>query len=434
MICMARSTKPTSIAQSKAGAAKKILVIAHNHPAFFPGGGEIMAYDVFKQMRTTAGYSAIFLAATGSISRKAHNGTAFLGMDGVDDEYLFYNDAFNYLNQSNMQLDILNNEFADFLAEIKPDIIHMHHILRFGVEAIAVMRRILPKVKIALTLHDFIPICHRDGQMLKKNTNELCSKSSPSNCAQCFPEISPPMFKLRETFIKTHFAMIDAFISPSEFLANRYVDWGIDPDKIYVIENGTKISSPAPARKLAFRGARNQFAFFGQVSPYKGINILLEAARILIKRGVNDFQININGNIAMQTDEFKQNFHEQVQQHSDYISFHGKYDANNLPALIQEADWVVMPSIWWENAPLVIAEARYHARPVICSNIGGMAEFVQHETSGLHFQVGSASSLADAMQRAMQDSGLWSNLSGKITPPPSNFECANNYLQLFESL
>ena len=43
---------------------------------------------------------------------------------------------------------------------------------------------------------------------------------------------------------------------------------------------------------------------------------------------------------------------------------------------MRQADWIVVPSIWWENAPLVILEARAAGRPVICSGIGGMAELV----------------------------------------------------------
>ena len=53
-----------------------------------------------------------------------------------------------------------------------------------------------------------------------------------------------------------------------------------------------------------------------------------------------------------------------------------------------EIDWVVVPSIWWENSPLVIQEAFLHGRPVICSDIGGMAEKVRHGVDGLHFRVG----------------------------------------------
>ena len=52
-----------------------------------------------------------------------------------------------------------------------------------------------------------------------------------------------------------------------------------------------------------------------------------------------------------------------------------------------EVDWVVVPSIWWENAPLVIQEAFRHRRPVICGDIGGMAEMVRDGVDGLHAPV-----------------------------------------------
>ena len=55
---------------------------------------------------------------------------------------------------------------------------------------------------------------------------------------------------------------------------------------------------------------------------------------------------------------------------------------------MSEIDWVVVPSRWWENSPLVIQEAFMHGRPVICSGIGGMAEKVdaQRERAALHRQ------------------------------------------------
>ena len=60
-------------------------------------------------------------------------------------------------------------------------------------------------------------------------------------------------------------------------------------------------------------------------------------------------------------------------------------------------DFVVVPSIWWENSPIVIQEALAVGRPVICSNIGGMAEKVSPGVAGLHFQVGDAADLARTM-------------------------------------
>jgi glycosyltransferase involved in cell wall biosynthesis len=411
-----------------------ILVMAHNHPAFFPGGAEMMAYDMFQEIQKMENYHVHFLAATDSTSRTAHEGTSLLGMEGTQNEYLFHNDAFSLLNQSNLALEVLNNEFADFLQTLRPDIIHMHHIMRFGVEAIRVIRTVLPQSKIVLTLHDFIPICHRDGQMVRTNDNELCERATPSRCHQCFPEISASHFKLREHFIKTHLQQVDAFVSPSHFLAERYRAWGLPPEKIHVIENGTKPTIPAPHRKIAYRHPRNQFAFFGNISHYKGIDVLLDAVNILIKRNITQFHVNIHGTISMQNDAYRQEFTSTIKALGDNITFHGGYQSAHLPTLMRENDWVVMPSIWWENAPLVIAEARHHQRPVLCSNIGGMAEHVTHEGSGLHFQVGSAASLADAMHRAISDPHLWHLLLNHITTPPSNRMCAEQYIKLYQQL
>ena len=66
-------------------------------------------------------------------------------------------------------------------------------------------------------------------------------------------------------------------------------------------------------------------------------------------------------------------------------------------------DWVVLPSIWWENAPLVLLEAQAAGVPVICSGIGGMAEMVEHGRTGLHVPPGDPRALADAMRAAATD-------------------------------
>jgi len=79
-------------------------------------------------------------------------------------------------------------------------------------------------------------------------------------------------------------------------------------------------------------------------------------------------------------------------------------------------DWVVVPSIWWENSPLVIQEAFAHGRPVICSDIGGMAEKVAHEKNGLHFRatIRSASPIRSGARSARLD--LWEKLRQGIPP------------------
>jgi len=93
-----------------------------------------------------------------------------------------------------------------------------------------------------------------------------------------------------------------------------------------------------------------------------------------------------------------------------------------------------MPSIWWENAPLVIEEAFQQGRPVICSDIGGMAESVTHEVDGLTFRAGDAHALAAAMERALVEPDLWQLLAAGITPRRTMAACVEDHLQLYRNL
>ena len=70
------------------------------------------------------------------------------------------------------------------------------------------------------------------------------------------------------------------------------------------------------------------------------------------------------------------------------VKFYGHYTREQLPGILAEMDAVVVPSVWWENSPLVIQEA-FLAELVICSNIGGMAEEATDGVNGLHFSVES---------------------------------------------
>jgi glycosyltransferase involved in cell wall biosynthesis len=92
-----------------------------------------------------------------------------------------------------------------------------------------------------------------------------------------------------------------------------------------------------------------------------------------------------------------------------------------------------VPSIWWENAPLVIAEAFRHGRPVICSNIGGMAEAVRDGVDGLWFRAGDPAHLAERMEEAMS-ADLWNRLVAGIHPSRSLAEAADDHAAFYARL
>ena len=108
----------------------------------------------------------------------------------------------------------------------------------------------------------------------------------------------------------------------------------------------------------------------------------------------------------------------------------GTYERTELPQRMSKVDWVVVPSIWWENSPLVIQEAFVNGKPVICAGIGGMAEKVRDGVDGLHFEVRNPLDLADLLIRAVLEPGLCDRLRGNIRKPLTLEECADAYLAL----
>src|SRR5262249_352625 len=127
------------------------------------------------------------------------------------------------------------------------------------------------------------PICHNQGQMVRTSGKELCPQSSPRACHECYPNYSPQDFFLRKRFIESHFSLVDRFIAPSQFLLDRYLQWGIPREKLVCEDYGRLPRQRAEG--AAEKRARNRFGFFGQINPFKGVDVLLKAMTMLAKAG-----------------------------------------------------------------------------------------------------------------------------------------------------
>jgi glycosyltransferase involved in cell wall biosynthesis len=90
--------------------------------------------------------------------------------------------------------------------------------------------------------------------------------------------------------------------------------------------------------------------------------------------------------------------------------------------------------VWWENSPPVIREAFQHGRPVICSDIGAMAEKVHHRVDGLHFRVGDPAGLAAALERAAMTPRLWYRLRDGISPVKPLDQHVSTLTELYSDL
>nr|WP_298688464.1 glycosyltransferase family 4 protein [uncultured Dongia sp.] len=412
----------------------KVLHLCHNHPALHPGGTEIFALDLHRQMNASGEVDGMFIGCVDQNHRSQRPGTVFQGIGPNSNEMLMWTGHFDNFYLSQIDLHGIVPELTDLLTEIKPDIVHFHHILLMGVEILFLVRRVLPKAKIVMSLHDYYSICAHDGQMITTQERRLCHHASPDACHRCFKQLEPEQFVLRERHIKTHFSVVDRFLAPSNFLRRRYIGWGLAADRIEVLRNARPEPEIVPHRTLKIGEKHGNFAYFGNLNPNKGVLILLEAARLLNQRHPNAFRVDIHGGAPFQSDAFKADLAAALARVEGIASWHGAYQPTEMANLMRHTDWMVTPSIWWENAPLVIDEAFAQTRPVITSDLGGMAESVSHEIDGLTFRPGDAAALADAMERALTEPDLWGKLVGGIRSHRTLEDCAAEHLAVYRAL
>lgn len=414
----------------------RILIFIHGHPAFIRGGAEQATLELFEALRARPDVEPILVARTGDPAF-ARPGSPFGLVDGTEDQFLLYSEwtAEDYFLGTAGDKQLYTKHIAGLVNELRPDVVHFQHAYRIGYEAIRVVRNILPEAPIVYTLHEYLPICHANGQMVRTGSFELCTHASPQRCHQCFPEIAPGRFLVRERFVKAQFELVDRFIAPSRFLLQRFAEWGIPAGKLTELDYGRHGIEPAPVRQLAPGEKRSNFGFFGQLNPYKGVEELLHAMLLLDEWGRKDIRLHLSGaNLESQPRPFRKRLTKLIRRSPDSVRFLGSYEPRHLARRMAAVDWVVVPSIWWENSPLVIQEAYMHGRPVLASDIGGMAERVDNGISGLHFTAGDPDAIARAMIDAADGEGLWDRLRAGIPELLSSDAAAERHVDIYREL
>lgn len=411
------------------GGKHRILVTSHGHPDFSLGGGEIAAYSLYKAYCNQADVDvAFFLArhdrgrgASGAISPRRAN------------EFLWEQTVGNWFRMEAANRDSLFRGFSDLIHRLRPTIVHVHHYVHMGLEYLQVIKNIDPSIRIVMTLHEYISICFNNGQMVKPGSNRLCHRESPDDCRRCFPERSVEDFWLRKHRYQGYFGLVDQFVAPSDFLRQRYIDWGIAPERIVTIENGQADRDPLPPRPLVPGETRNRFGFFGQINPFKGVNVLLRALNDLPKEERRKIVLEVHGsNLEGQTQAFQDEIGalRKRLEKDGTLQWIGPYEPFQMESRMANVDWVVIPSIWWENSPMVIQEAFTLGRPLVGSDIGGMAEKITDGVDGVHVPVGNANAWGRTLLRLAESDSEWERLRAGITKPISYADCAEAHLAL----
>jgi glycosyltransferase involved in cell wall biosynthesis len=275
-----------------------------------------------------------------------------------------------------------------------------------------------------VSLMDFWYLCPRFTLLRSDGTTCSGPPGGTEGCAPCHaPELvgttpmagpatltSDPPARLRALLDRPavmlrHLAMADAIVAPSRFLADMFAQNGLPRERVTVIPYGLApgrvTPQPASRPRTPFR-----FGFCGVLSPWKAPHLAIEAVR----GSAADLTLTIHGN----TDE---------SMFADYIArcrslagddrritFAGPYGEADTGRVFAGIDALVVPSTWYENTPFVVLEAFAAGVPVLASDLGGLAEIVQHEGNGLRFAAGDATALRTALERLARDPALFARL------------------------
>ena len=409
----------------------RALVVAHGHPDFGAGGGEIAAYGLFRALQAHPGVEAADFLARTAEPRLVVGGVGRLR----ENEYLVRRDTADWLRLAAAPDEApAGRRLPDLLAALRPDAVLVHHVAHLGLGLLGEIRASLPAARIVLTLHDFLGICaHRGLMVTAGEAPALCEAASPDRCHACLPAHASAAFAERRRLVLAAFAAADRFVAPSRFLAERYRDWGLPAERLALIANGTE-----PAEPLALEAREIlRIGFFGQVRPEKGLHVLLAALHHLAPAQRARLRLVVSGSRL----EAQEGWYRELVRRlavpleaEGILAWRGAYDRGELGARMAGIDLVAVPSTWWENAPLVIGEAFAHGRPVLAVRRGGMAEMVRDGIDGLLVDEGGAPAVAAAIRRFLADPGLAGRLARGIRPPPTPSDMAEAYLALARSI
>lgn len=312
----------------------------------------------------------------------------------------------------------LDRRFGLLLDQLQPDVLHIGHLNHLSTSLVSeASQRAIPLV---FTLHDYWLMCPR-GQFIQvrpKNGTDLwplCHGQDDQTCAgRCYaryfsgaPDEEEADLAYWADWVHRRMAhireichMIDLFIAPSRYLLQRFRDeFGLPASKLVYLDYGFQHHH----LQARHRGADSSFTFgyIGTHVPAKGVHLLLEAFGHL--RGHPRLRIwgRPSGAETSSLHAFVSTLPSEVQER---ITWMREYrNADIVEQVFNQCDAIVVPSIWVENSPLVLHEALQARVPIITANCGGMAEQIQHERNGLLFEHRNPFSLAQQMQRFVDD-------------------------------
>lgn len=372
------------------GNRKRVLLVSLLFPPQTLGGAEIVTYEQGKKLKETGLEVKIF---AGKINDRVKR----FKITRENKEFPvtrinLHTQDFSHHKYANLDKKGIRERFRGELDDFAPDIIHFHSIYALSLEMLDdCVEMNIPTV---MTLHDYWGICHNN--LLVNDDGGVCCEKDGA-CLSCKGELvlengSAITLSERNARCLEYYNKVTAFISPSNYLAQKYIERGIKEEKMQVIANGIDTSLFKKNKKT--KSSKIRFGYVGQVEWHKGIETLLHAMSLLNNSEKEKISLTIIGS----GNKVFFDYCKAVSKELEFITFLGKIGYHRIGAALNHIDILIVPSLWPENSPNAIFEAMATGTPVIASNLGGIPELIKDSRNGLFFQHNNSRSLADKVR------------------------------------
>jgi len=444
----------------------KILLTVHQFFPEYASGTEVLTYSVAKELRARGHEVFVFTGFPAATQLKDSDRFDEYDLDGIK-VFRFHHAVVPMGGQRLVtELEYCNllaaSYFKRLISELNPSIIHFFHVSRLGAALMDVAFK--ARIPSYYTPTDFWSVCPTsqlllsDGKMCAgptksggncvKHVIELTRSNDIKKVARLVPEkVADGLawmaargalpsrqainevgaLSRRKDFIVKRLNGLDKIIAPTQLTFDVLASNGVNRTQLVKSAYGIDTSYYDDFQRTERADGVLTVGFIGTISSHKGCHVLLKA--MALTKGDQKLRLKVYG----RTSDFPDYFAELRELAGDdpRIEFCGTFPNSEIGTVLSNIDVLVVPSLWYENTPLVIYSALASGCPVIASNFAGMAEAVQDNVNGRLFTPGDEKHLSGMLRDLSRDPAALKALQKNCKKPKSIVQYTDELLALY---